>query len=98
MSSERPARPGEDDAPKDEILRNGIPGKLTCYVELSGVPLPALNMLGTGGTAITKRGRKYRCIRTGTRLFSSSDGAEFRRLDRLAEDFKLYLQGVLLGC
>ena len=83
---------------KVNFYETGVPGKLTCYVELSGVPLPALNLLSNWRDSYNEEGKKipvhtHRDKTLFVHPMAPSSGA----LDRLAEHFKLYIQGVVLG-
>lgn len=83
---------------KNIFYETGVPGKLTCYVELSGVPLPALNMLSSWRDSYNEEGKKIPVhTHKDKTLFVHPMAPSSGTLDRLAEHFKLYLQGVLLG-
>lgn len=83
---------------KNIFYETGVPGKLTCYVELSGVPLPALNMLSNWRDSYNEEGKKIPVhTHKDKTLFVHPMAPSSVTLDRLAEHFKLYLQGVLLG-
>ncbi len=85
-------------AQKIKFYETGVPGKLTCYVELSGVPLPALNMLSNWRDSYNEEGKKIPVhTHKDKTLFVHPMAPSSGTLDRLAEHFKLYLQGVLLG-
>jgi hypothetical protein len=83
---------------KIKFYETGVPGKLTCYVELSGVPLPALNRLSTWRDSYNEEGKKIPVhTHKDKTLFVHPMALSSGTLDRLAEHFKLYLQGILLG-
>lgn len=85
-------------ANKIEFYETGVPGKLTCYVELSGVPLPSLNLLSSWRDSYNEEGKKIPVhTHKDKTLFVHPMAPSSGTLDRLAEHFKLYLQGVLLG-
>ena len=83
---------------KLEFCEIGLAGKLTCYVELSGVPLTALTCLSNWRASYDEQDLK---IPTHTHrdktLFQHPLAPNVSMLDRQAEHFKLYLQGVVLG-
>lgn len=83
---------------KPEFCEIGLAGKLTCYVELSGVPLTALTSLSKWRDSYEDQDIK---IPTHTHkdktLFQHPLAPSVKRLDRQAEHFKLYLQGIVLG-
>lgn len=83
---------------KVNFYETGIPGKLTCYVELSGVPLPALNLLSTWRGSYNEEGKKIPVhTHKDKTLFVHVMAPSSGTLDRLADHFKLYMQGVLFG-
>lgn len=83
---------------KIKFFETGVPGKLTCYVELSGVPLPSLNMLSNWRDSYNEEGKKIPVhTHKDKTLFVHPMAPSSGTLDRLAEHFRLYLQGVLLG-
>jgi hypothetical protein len=80
------------------FYKTGVTGKLTCYVELSGVPLPALNLLSTWHDSYAEEGNKVPVhTHKDKTLFVHPMAPTSAKLDRLAEHFKLYIQGILLG-
>lgn len=86
------------EAKKIKFYETGIPGKLTCYVELSGVPLPALNLLSTWRDSYNEEGKKIPVhTHKDKTLFAHPMAPSSGTLDRMAEHFKLYIQGVVLG-
>lgn len=83
---------------KVNFYETGIPGKLTCYVELSGVPLPALNLLSNWRDSYNDECQKIPVhTQKDKTIFSHPMAPSAATLDRLAEHFKLYIQGILLG-
>jgi hypothetical protein len=83
---------------KIKFYETGIPGKLTCYVELSGVPLPALNLISTWHDSYNEEGKKIPVhTHKDKTLFVHPMAPSAGTLDRLADHFKLYIQGVVLG-
>lgn len=89
-------------ADKIQPLETGVPGKLTCYVELSGIPLFALSLLSTWRESYYKESNKdSKKIPLHTHkdktLFVHPVVPSDAALERLAEDFKLYIQGVVLN-
>lgn len=82
---------------KVNFYETGIPGKLTCYVELSGVPLPALNLLSNWRDSYNEEGKKIPVhTHKDKTLFVHPMAPSSGTLDRLADHFKLFIQGVLL--
>lgn len=78
-----------------QFERSGAEGKLLCYVELSGIPLPCLNGLESWRAA-------YRIESAGIPLHTHADKTLFVHpalpdWKALAQDFKSFLQGVALG-
>lgn len=83
---------------KVNFYETGVPGKLTCYVELSGVPLPALNLLSTWRDSYNEEGKKIPVhTHKDKTLFVHPMAPSPGTLDRLADHFKLYIQGLVLG-
>ena len=83
---------------KVKFYETGVSGKLTCYVELSGVPLPALNRISDWRDSYNEEGKKIPVHTNKDKtLFVHPMAPSSGTLDRLAEHFKLYLQGILLG-
>ena len=83
---------------KIEFTETGVPGKLTCYVELSGIPLTALNMLSNWRYSYNEEGKKIPVhIHRDKTLFVHPMALSTKAFDRLAEHFKLYIQGIILG-
>jgi hypothetical protein len=83
---------------KLKFYETGNPGKLTAYIELSGVPLPALNMLGNWRTSYNEESRKIPVhTHKDKTLFVHPMAPNSATLDRLADHFKLFLQGIVVG-
>ncbi len=84
--------------PQVSIIESGLPGRAVCYCELSGVPLTALRGIEEWRTSYRKETDKSP---THTHI----DFSEFthpiaptpEELNTLADDFKIYLQAVMLG-
>jgi len=80
------------------FCETGVPGKLTCYVELSGIPLTALNQLPKWRKSYDEEIKNIPVhIHKDRTLFVHPLAPSTATLDRLAEDFKLFIQGVVLG-
>jgi hypothetical protein len=83
---------------KVNFYETGVPGKLTCYVELSGVPLPALSLLSNWRDSYNEEGKKIPVhTHKDKTLFVHPMAPSSGTLDRLADHFKLYIRGVVLG-
>lgn len=83
---------------KIKFYETGVLGKLTCYVELSGVPLPALNQLSVWRDSYNEEGKKIPVhTHKDKTIFVHPLALSSGALDRLAEHFKVYLQGIILG-
>jgi len=83
---------------KIKFYESGVRGKLTCYIELSGVPLPALNLLSVWRDSYNEEGKKIPVhTHKDKTLFVHPMVPSSGALDRLAEHFKVYLQGLVLG-
>jgi hypothetical protein len=83
---------------KVNFYETGVSGKLTCYVELSGVPLPALNLLSNWRDSYNEEVKKIPVhTHRDKTLFIHPMAPSSGALDRLAEHFKLYIQGVVFG-
>jgi hypothetical protein len=81
-----------------QFVESGMPGKLICFTELSGFPLPALTPLPTylasyrkEGSAIPLHGHKRISQFVQPIQFTQEQYRGF------AEDFKLYLHAIALG-
>jgi len=83
---------------KIKFYESGVRGKLTCYIELSGVPLPALNLLSVWRDSYNEEGKKIPVhTHKDKTLFVHPMAPSSGVLDRLAEHFKVYIQGIVLG-
>jgi len=98
FKSSVPTRAGMP-ATKINFYESGIPGKLTCYVELSGIPLTALNQLPKWRESYEEESQKIPVnIHKDRTLFVHPLAPSAVTLDRvLAVHFKLFIQGVVLG-
>ncbi|MGB5158068.1 MAG: tubulin-like doman-containing protein [Desulfobacterales bacterium] len=77
---------------------SAVPDKLTCYVELSGLPLTSLRQLPNWRASYEKESKKIPVhIHKDRSLFVHPLASNAGTLDRLAEHFKLYIQGIMLG-
>jgi len=97
FARENPARAGMN--PRNiEYKETGVPGKLTCYVELSGMPLTALSLLSSWRDSYNDEDKKIPVhAHKDKALFVHPIAPSAETLDRLAEHFKIYLQGIVLG-
>ena len=83
---------------KINFYETGIPGKMTCYVELSGVPLLALTQLPIWRDSYDKGSKMFPVhVHKDRTLFVHPMAPSAGTLDRLAEHFKLYIQGIIFG-
>lgn len=83
---------------KIRFYETTVPGKLICYVELSGMPLLALNQLSSWRDSYDKESTRFPLhIHKDKTLFVHPMAPSSGALARLAEHFKLYIQGVVLG-
>lgn len=81
-----------------QLVDTGVPGRMVCYVELSGIPLTVLRGLETWRTS-------YRIETEKIPIHTHKDLTRFvhplapstGELERLAEDFQLFLKAVALG-
>lgn len=81
-----------------QIVDTGVPGRMVCYVELSGIPLTVLRGLETWRTS-------YRIETEKIPVHTHKDLTRFvhplaprtGELERLADDFQLFLKAVALG-
>jgi hypothetical protein len=74
------------------------PYKLTCYVELSGIPLTALRQLPNWKISYGEESKRFPLhLHKDRSLFVHPLVPSSEELDRLAEHFKLYIQGIVLG-
>jgi hypothetical protein len=85
-------------ARKIEFEESGIPGRLTCYIEFSGLPLTALRQLRNWRLSYDREGKKIpvHCHKDKT-LFVHPIAPTSQELDQLAGDFSLFLKAVGLG-
>lgn len=83
----------------NEFLESGIPGKLTCYVEFSGLPLTALRQLRNWRASYYREGKTKRPVHTHREktLFVHPVAPTSDELDQLAKDYQLFLQAIMLG-
>ena len=74
------------------------PGKLVCYVELSGLPIPALKGLDDWYTAYKEENAKF-LLHTHKRTSTFVHPREWttNELSARIEDFKLFVEAVALG-
>ena len=83
---------------KIEYKETGVSGKLTCYVELSGMPLTALSLLSNWRDSYNAEDKLIPVhTHKDKALFVHPVAPSAGALDRLAEHFKLYIQGIVLG-
>lgn len=81
-----------------QLVDTGVPGRMVCYVEISGIPLTVLRGLETWRTS-------YRIETEKIPIHTHKDLTRFvhplapstGELERLADDFQLYLKAVALG-
>ena len=92
-----PARSGVT-AKKINFYETSVSGKLTCYVEISGVPLLSLNLLSNWRDSYNEESKKIPVhAHKDKTLFVHPMAPNEGTLDRLSDHFKLYVQGVILG-
>ena len=83
---------------KVKFYETGVAGKLTCYVELSGLPIPSLNLLSNWYESYHEEGKKIPVHTNKDKtIFVHPMAPSSGTLDRLAEEFKLYIQAIILG-
>lgn len=84
--------------PQVAIIESGLPGRAVCYCELSGLPLTALRGIEDWRTSYRKETDKSP---THTHIdfsqFTHPIAPTPEELNLLADDFKTYLQAVMLG-
>lgn len=81
-----------------KFYETDILGKLTCYAELSGMPLLALKDLPVWRASYGEEDMKIPVhLHKDNTLFVHPLPPSMAELDRLAEDFKLFIQGIALG-
>lgn len=80
------------------FVESGIPGKLICFMELSGFPAPALTPLPTYQAAYRKEAIQIP-LHTHKRVSQFVQPMQFtqEQYRLFAEDFRLYLHAVALG-
>lgn len=85
-------------AGKIQLVESGTPGKLVCYIELSGFPSPALTPLPTYLAAYRKES-KLIPLHTHKRIsqFVQPIQLSQEQYRQSTEDFKLYLHAIALG-
>lgn len=80
------------------VFETGIPGRAVCYTEISGIPLTILRGMEAWRTSYRKESEK---LPTHTHIditrFSHPIAPGTDELNRLADDFRSYLQAVMLG-
>lgn len=83
---------------KIKFYESGLPSKLICYVELSGVPLLAMNPLPSWRDSYNEESKKYPLhVHKDKTLFIHPMAPSAATLDRLTEHFKLFIQGIIFG-
>lgn len=84
--------------PQVAIIESGLPGRAVCYCELSGLPLTVLRGIEDWRTSYRKEFDKSP---THTHIdfsqFTHPIAPTPEELNTLADDFKTYLQAVMLG-
>lgn len=81
-----------------QFIESGTPGKLVCYVELSGFPAPALTPLPTYLASYRKESQLIPLhTHKRTSQFVQPIQLTQEQYRQLAEDFKLYLHAIALG-
>ncbi len=81
-----------------DFVESGTPGKLICYTELSGFPVPALTPMSTYEACYSKESERIP-LHVHKRISQFVQPIQFSQEDyrKFAEDFKLYLHCVGLG-
>ncbi len=81
-----------------QFVESGTPGKLICFTELSGFPLPALTPLPTYLASYRKEGTAIP-LHSHKRISQFVQPIQFtqEQYRQFAEDFKLYLHAIALG-
>lgn len=81
-----------------QFVESGIPGKLICFTELSGFPLPALTPLSTYLASYRKESAAIP-LHVHKRISQFVQPIQFtqEQYRQFAEDFKLYLHAIALG-
>ena len=81
-----------------QFYESAEPGKLTCYVELSGMPFAALRQLpGWRASYDEESGNVPVHLHKDRSLFKHPLPPTSGELDRLAEHFSLFIQGIVFG-
>ena len=81
-----------------QFFESGSPDKLTCYIELSGLPITALTQLPQWRQSYVEENKKIPLhIHKDRSLFVHPLAPTAATLDRLAEHFRLFIQGIVLG-
>jgi hypothetical protein len=85
-------------AGKIKFYETGLSGKLTCYVELSGIPITAFTLLSSWRASYNDESKKIPVhTHKDKTLFVHPMAPSATVLDRLAADFKIYILGIILG-
>lgn len=81
-----------------QFVESGTPGKLICFTELSGFPLPALTPLPTYLASYRKESTTIP-LHSHKRISQFVQPIQFtqEQYRQFAEDFKLYLHAVVMG-
>lgn len=83
---------------KISFFESGVPDKLTCYVELSGIPLTALTKLPNWRESYEEKNKSTPVhIHKDRTLFVHPLAQDEATLARLADHFKLFVQAIVLG-
>jgi len=83
---------------KIQFYETGVSGKLTCYVELSGIPITSFNMLSNWRVNYNEEGKTIPVhTHKDKTLFVHPMAPNTNDLERLAESFNLYIKGISLG-
>lgn len=81
-----------------KIVETGMPGRAVCYCELSGVPMTVLRGMEGWRTGYRKEAEKNPThTHIDSTQFSHPIAPNTDEINRLAEDFKQFLQAVMLG-
>ncbi|MBD8722266.1 DUF4339 domain-containing protein [Oxalobacteraceae sp. CFBP 13708] len=80
------------------IVETGVPGRAVCYCELSGIPMTVLRGMEGWRTSYRKEAEKNPThTHIDSTQFSHPMAPTTDEINRLAEDFKQYLQAIMLG-
>ena len=83
---------------KIQFVESGMPGKLICYTELSGFPIPALMPLSTYLPSYRKESETIPLhLHKRSSQFVQPIQFNQEQYRQFAEDFKLYLHAIALG-